>query len=118
MKTFLKLIALSFALFAFGSPGLSAQNPKQGRNTAAISTSIKLSVSPNPCQGDLYAYYTLDNQTQGIIEIIQRGKGAVIRIPVTGSGMQQINLSGLPTGIYYIRLVSPGASMGTRFMLR
>lgn len=118
MKTFLKLIALSIVLFAIGSSDLSAQNRKTGNTLGSNTPSIKLSVSPNPCQGELHAYYTLDNNTQGMIEIILRGRGAVIRIPVTGTGMQQINLSGIPSGVHYIRLVSPGSSMGTRFLLR
>jgi hypothetical protein len=63
-------------------------------------------------------YYTEAKAGGGMIEVIQQGRGVVMQIPVSGNGAQPLNLSNLPKGVHYVRLVTPTASMGTRVMVR
>ncbi len=116
MKTILKILALSFALMVVGTPSLSAQSSRTA--TVQPAPQLKFSIAPNPCKGQLTAFYFLPASIgNGQIEVVQSGRGTVMRIPISGQGVVPIDLSKMPKGVHYIRLVTAGNSQGQRIML-
>jgi len=120
MKTFFKVLVLSFGLFAMGISTSFAQTTTQkmlAKSRSIAAPQLKLEVSPNPCTSTLQVSYNVANTSKsGVIEIYQQGMGVVISVPVSGWGQLSLNLANIPRGMHYIRLVTAKGSQGMRFM--
>lgn len=119
MKTFLKIFAICIALIAIGTPKLSAQLSKSPANSIPSVSGIKLAIAPNPCRGQTMVYYATNPKAGGaIVEVVQLGRGVVMRAPVNGSGQMLVNLTGLPKGIHMVRLITATESVAARVIVQ
>lgn len=66
-------------------------------------TDISLSVSPNPFVDNIDVYVSNPNSTYSILIFDTKGS-LLFSTPLTGSPMS-VNLSSIPTGVYYLALV-------------
>lgn len=83
---------------------------RAGRETA------QATVIPNPTTGSTSLRFTLDRPGTVQIMIHDTRGGEVMRLPLdlaAGYHMQKIDLSSLPSGAYYYRIVNDGGSIGS-----
>lgn len=66
---------------------------------------ISAKVFPNPAKD--YFYLDIDNQdTQGFMAALHNTKGDFIRIDCVNAAPLKVSLSGLPSGVYYLTVLS------------
>ena len=82
------------------------------RSTEAVS--IDFTVSPNPSSGELTVAYDDTQDVPASLSVIDQNGRQVARLSLSGIPIQRVILPGLPSGLYWVQLITRDGKVGVK----